>query len=126
MRYIVPSVLLIVALIHALPVSGVLGAGKLAALYGFAVEDRNLEILLRHRAVMFGLLAVFLACAAFVPALHRLALLAASASVLSFLLLAHSVGGYNADVARVVRADLLAAVLLVAAVVAHWQSPAKA
>jgi hypothetical protein len=125
MRFIVPSALLIVALIHALPVSGVLGAGKLAALYGFAVEDRNLEILLRHRAVMFGLLATFLSYAAFVPGLHRLALLAASVSVLSFLWLAYGVGGYNAGVAKVVRADLLAAALLVLAAAAHLLSPGK-
>ena len=64
MRFVVPAVLLIVALIHALPLVGVMGAAKLTQLYGVDVQDPTLEILLRHRAVLFGLLAAFLAYAA--------------------------------------------------------------
>jgi hypothetical protein len=52
MRYIVPAVLLIVALIHVLPLAGVLGAAKLSSLYGITVQDPNLEILMRHRTVL--------------------------------------------------------------------------
>ena len=123
MRYLVPAVLLIVAAIHALPVVGVLGAGKLVALYGVPVQDPNLEILLRHRAVLFGLLAAFLACAAFTPALHRIALVAGWVSVASYLALALSVGGFNSALSNVVRADLLALVLLLAGGLAHVLQP---
>jgi hypothetical protein len=66
MRYFITIALLLVALIHALPLTGVLGAARLSALYGLAVTEPNLEILLRHRAVMFGMLAALLAYAAFV------------------------------------------------------------
>ena len=112
MRYIVPGVLLIVALIHVLPLAGVLGAAKLSSLYGIAVADPNLEIMMRHRAVLFGLLAAFLAYAAFHPRLHGLALVAGAVSVVSFLVLAGMVGGYNPALGTVVKVDIMAAVLL--------------
>ena len=55
--FVVPTVLILVAAIHALPIMGVFAASKLAQLYGITVQDPNLELLLRHRAVLFGLLA---------------------------------------------------------------------
>jgi hypothetical protein len=119
MRFVVPSVLLLVALIHALPVAGVVSAARLSSLNGIAVQERNLEILLRHRAVMFGLLAGFLAYAAFHRHLHSLALVAAAVSVVAFLALAFSVGNYNPALSTVVKADLLALGLLIVAAVAH-------
>lgn len=119
MRFVVPVVLILVAVVHALPVVGVLGAGKVAQLYGISAEDPNLALLLRHRAVLFELLAAFLAYAAFRPDLHRLALLAALVSVVSFLVLSQMVGGYNAALATVVRVDMVALVLLVAGGAAH-------
>jgi hypothetical protein len=119
MRHIVPAVLLLVALIHLLPLAGVLGAAKLSSLYGIPVQDPNLEILMRHRAVLFGLLAAFLAYAAFHRPLHGLALVAAGVSVVSFLVLAVMVGGYNAALSTVVKADIVALVLLVVAAALH-------
>lgn len=120
MRLLVPAVLLLVALIHAIPLAGVLGSGRLASLYGVSIADPNLEILMRHRAVLFGLLAAFLAWAAFRPELHALALIAAGVSVVSFLVLALQVGAFNAQLRTVVGIDALALVLLIVAAVWHW------
>jgi len=126
MRHVVPAILLVVALIHLLPLAGVLGAAKLASLYGFPVQDPNLEILLRHRAVLFGLLAAFLAYAAFHRPLHGLALVAAGVSVVSFLVLAVTVGSYNAAVSTVVKADVVALALLVVAAAVHLRGAGPA
>jgi hypothetical protein len=125
MRFVVPAVLLLVALIHALPLVGVLGAAKLTQLYGIDVQDPTLELLLRHRAVLFGLLAAFLAYAAIRPELHRLALVAGFISVASFLVLARLASAYNPELSTVVRADWLALVLLAAGAVAHQWPLAK-
>jgi hypothetical protein len=57
--------------------------------------------------------------AAFRPSLQPIAFIAAFVSVLSFLLLAWSSGGYNALVGRVVTADLVALVALVIGVAAY-------
>ncbi|ROZ75320.1 phosphopantetheine adenylyltransferase [Ramlibacter sp. WS9] len=119
MRFVVPAVLILVAVIHALPVLGMLGAAKLSQLYGITVQDPNLELLLRHRAVLFGLLAALLAYAAIRPELQRLALVIGSVSVASFLVLAQLSSSYNDALATVVRADWLALALLLIAAVAH-------
>lgn len=115
---LIPAALLIVAVIHAMPLAGVVGAQRLQDLYGIPVAEPNLELLLRHRAVLFGMLAGLLAAAAFRPALQGLALVAGLISVVSFLVLAISIGSTNAALATVVKADWVALVLLVIASVA--------
>ncbi len=110
--------LLVAALIHLLPVLGVLGAGRLQGLYGIPVEGADLEILLRHRAVLFGLLGAFLALSAFRAELHALGLVAGWVSVLAFLALAWSTPGYNAALSRVVQADVVALAALCVATAA--------
>lgn len=116
MRALICAMLVVVAIIHLLPLSGLLGADRLNALYGISIGDPDLEILMRHRAVLFGLLGVFILVAAFRPTLQVMALVAGFASVLSFLWLAWSVGGYNSQIVREVIADGVAlACLMVAA-----------
>jgi hypothetical protein len=113
MQYLVSASLILAGIIHLLPLPGLLGADKLAALYGLDLSEPSLSILMRHRAVLFGLLGSFLVYAAFKPSLQPLAFVAAFVSVVSFLLLAWSSGGYNTQVGRVVTADLVALVVLV-------------
>ena len=108
MRYLIAASLLVAAIIHLLPLVGVLGAERLSTLYGIAVQEPNLVLLMRHRAVLFGLLGVFLAIAAFRPAWRSAAFVAGLVSVVSFLALAWSGGGYNAAIDRVVIADVVA------------------
>lgn len=122
MKHLVPFVLLAVAAIHALPLLGVLGAAQLSRLYGLTVDDPNLELALRHRAVLFGLLATFLGFAAFKPGWHRMALLAGCVSVSSFLVLAVLVGDYNRAMATVVRVDAVALLLLGLAAFVHCRT----
>ena len=59
MKHIVSVMLVVVGLTHLLPLSGVLGAASLANLYGLQFNEANLEILMRYRAVLFGLLGAF-------------------------------------------------------------------
>jgi hypothetical protein len=119
MKLIVPATLLLVALLHALPLAGVLGAARLSALYGIDMPEPNLALLLRHRAVLFGLLAALLASAALRPALHGVGLAAGLVSVGAFLLLALLEGPLNAALTTVVRLDIAALILLLAAGLVH-------
>ena len=121
MRHLVAAMLAVVAVIHLLPAVGVLGVARLEALYGIPVQEPNLAILMRHRAVLFALLGVFLLVAAVRPAWQPAALVAGFVSVLSFLALAWSVGGTNAQLARVVTADVVALACLVVGAVAYVQ-----
>lgn len=108
MRYVAPVCLFIVGVIHLLPLAGVPGSERLTALYGIPVEGANLEILMRHRAALFGLLGALLVYAAFRPKLRVIAFVAGFVSVVSFLWLALATGGYNDAIGRVVVADWLA------------------
>jgi hypothetical protein len=119
MRHVVSAMLVVVAIIHFLPLSGVLGGARLNALYGLHIDDPNLTILMRHRAVLFGLLGAFLLLAAFRPAFQVAALVAGFVSVVSFLYFAWSAGAYNAQLGRVVIADVVALVCLVIGAAAH-------
>ena len=111
--------LVVVGLIHVLPLSGVLGTEQLASLYGQNFSETNLQILMRHRAVLFGLLGVFMIFAAFRPSFRTVAFIGGSVSVVSFLWLALSGGSYNNHIARVVTIDFVALVCLVVGFVAH-------
>jgi hypothetical protein len=61
---VITILLLIVAIIHLVPLIGVLGVAKLEALYGIPLPSNELAILMRHRAVLFGILGVFFVYAA--------------------------------------------------------------
>jgi hypothetical protein len=112
MRKITAALILIVGVIHLLPLAGIAGPEKLAALYGIQVGEPNLAILMRHRAVLFGLLGVFMCYSAFRPNLQLLSLIGGFISVGSFLWLAWATGGYNAMVGKVVVADVFALLFL--------------
>ncbi|MEM1264248.1 MAG: hypothetical protein AAGH76_17750 [Pseudomonadota bacterium] len=118
---VVPGALIFVALVHWLPAVGVLGADRPLLLYDVAADEPNLELLLRHRAVLFSLLGCLLFAGAFVRALQWPALLAGLGSVGSFLWLAAASEPVNAAVQRVVTADWAAlATLLSPVAVKVW------
>lgn len=119
MRQLITILLIVAGVIHLLPVTGVLGRQQLTELYGLAVDDPNLEIVMRHRAVLFGVLGLLLIVAAFTPALQLHAFTAGLISAGSFLWLAWSVGGYSPHIRRVVVADVIALLCLIVAVMIH-------
>jgi hypothetical protein len=121
LRLLIRCMLDVVALIHFLPLLGVLGAGHLEQLYGVAITDPNLQILMRHRAALFGLLGTFLVWSVFRPQLWGLAISSGLVSVLSFLLIAALVVDYNPKIARVVLADWIAAACLAIAAFAQFR-----
>ncbi|MBU6152985.1 MAG: hypothetical protein KGP28_01675 [Bdellovibrionales bacterium] len=108
MKHLTTIILILVGIIHLLPLSGVFGAERLSALYGIEFQDPNILILMRHRAVLFGIFGVFLMTAAFRPAWHLWAFTSAFVSVVSFMLLALSAGEFNQELHRVFMADLVA------------------
>lgn len=116
---IVTGLMLVVAVIHLLPISGFFGIERLAALYDIEISDGNIEILMRHRAVLFGILGGFFAFAAFRPAFQPVAFLAAFISLASFFFLAISVSGFNEAIRKIVIADIVASVCLAAAIVIY-------
>ena len=116
---IITGLMLVVAIIHLLPISGFFGIDRLTSLYGIDITNGNLEILMRHRAMLFGMLGGFIAYAAFNPAMQPIAFLAAFISIASFFFLSFSVGDFNESIRKVVIADIVATVALVGAIVLY-------
>ena len=114
---VITGLMLIVAIIHLLPLVGVLGVERINALYATSISDPTLEILMRHRAVMFGILGGIFAYAAFIPSVQPLAFFAAVVSVASFFWLVFSVGNPTGALTSIVVADIVAAIALVGAIV---------
>lgn len=106
--------LVLAAVIHLIPASGLLSAQRLNVLYELSLDDPRLILLLRHRALLFGVLGTFFLLAAFVAAWRVAAALVALLSMLSFIGLA-SGQEWPAAIQRVVRVDVVVSLLLVAA-----------
>jgi hypothetical protein len=105
-------------LINFLPVIGALSGKRIEALYGVAVEDSNAEILLRHRAVLFGIVGTLIIASAFDSSLRPAGYAAGFTAMLTFILITRLVGNYNANLRRVAIVDIVAtAALLTAALI---------
>lgn len=115
MDVVVVPILLGCGLVHLLPVVGVTGAAALRRLYGVDVTDPDLLLLLRHRAVLLGLLGAVLVGSVAVPAWRLPAVVVALASTLPFVLLAALTPGPNAQSRRTSRVDVVCSAALVVA-----------
>jgi hypothetical protein len=90
-------------------------------LYQINVPNNDILVLLRHRAVLFGLLGAFIVYAAFKPELQWWAIAVGLISMLSFIVIALLVGDYGAGVRKVFIADVIASIgLFIAAGIRFW------
>lgn len=118
-RAVLIDVLLgISALIHFLPVIGVLSAGRLEPMYGIRVEGPDLAVLLRHRALLFAILGGLLTSGIVHDDYRWLALVAVLVSDVAYAALCLIHRDHNAQLGKVLRADLVSIVALLAAGVA--------
>ena len=83
----ITGLFLIAGLINFAPVMGVLGDTFIASAYGIDVTNRELSLLLQHRAVLFGIIGGLLLTAAFRPALRPVAAACGFTSMVGFALL---------------------------------------
>lgn len=118
---IVSGVLAITGVIHILALAGVAGSNALERIYGVTTIDPNVELLLRHRAILFGLLGTGFLIAAFRRDWQPFALAVAIVSTASFVLLGWMLPERNEAIDRVVLVDLVLAPLLVVASVLRAQ-----
>ncbi|MGH9427849.1 MAG: phosphopantetheine adenylyltransferase [Terriglobia bacterium] len=118
---VITIILVLVGLINLYPVTGALSAERLQALYGIAIRDDNLLILMRHRAILFGMLGAFIIYAGFRPALQPLAFLAGFISMLTFIGLTLATGDYNVLLRKVVIADVVASLALLVACILFFR-----
>ena len=113
MQKLVTGALLLAGLINLYPVIGILSVDQLENLYGVPLENGDLIILMRHRAVLFGLLGAFIIYSAFRNSVQTLACVAGLISMLSFIVLAYASGQFGAHLNKAIVADIIGSLALV-------------
>jgi hypothetical protein len=119
MQHLFTLLLLIAAAINLAPALGAFSSERIAGFYGVELATPNLRILMQHRAVLFGIVGGLLLAAAFHPPLRSVAYVVGFASMLSFLVVAFGVGGYTAEIRKVVLVDVVGIAALAGACVVH-------
>ena len=115
MKHLWTLLVLVAVAINLAPLAGAVSPDRMSALYGVVLDDPDLQILMRHRAVLFGIVGGLLLAAAFHPPLRVTGYAVGFASMLSFVLIAWIVGGYGTEIGRIVLVDWVGIVSLAAA-----------
>jgi hypothetical protein len=119
---IVSTLLVAVGLVNFLPVTGVLSADILANAYGIPAPAGDLLVLLRHRALLLGIIGALIIASAFRRHLQPAAILAGLVSMLGFVALALAQGDYGEELRKVLLMDVLALAALVVAALLRVRS----
>ena len=85
--------LVIAGVINAIPTLITFLPNKITASYGIPIPDANFELLLRHRAVLFGIIGGFMLYSAFTKTYYELSTIMGMISMISFLLLFYTIDG---------------------------------
>ncbi|MEV6425253.1 hypothetical protein [Streptomyces sp. NPDC051662] len=121
------ALFVVVGAVNLLPGVVALAPSQIATAYGVSVDgpdSADLTVLLRHRAVLLGLVGIALLCAAFIPSMRVPALVGGAVSMGSFLLFAYSTPALNDATMRVARIDIAAIALLAVTAVLVWRKNA--
>lgn len=110
MNKIISAILILVGLINFYPVIGVISNAMVTNLYLIDAANNDILILLRHRAILLGLLGAFIAHSAFKPELQWSAIIIGLVSMLSFIAIALLIGEYGAGIRKIIIADIVASV----------------
>ena len=114
---IITLLIVVVGIINFIPIIGVLSSDLLTKLYGINIQDNNMLILMKHRALLFGITGGFIIYAAFQPTLHKMAFIIGFISMLGFVAIALQTGQYNSLLSRIVIVDIVASAFLFIAVI---------
>ncbi|WP_280440991.1 hypothetical protein [Nocardia brasiliensis] len=117
-EYVARAALVVIGVIHLLPGTVAFAPRRAAAMYGTRAGSRDLELLLRHRALLLAMIGAGTIAAAFLASIQVAAMIAVGISMTSFLALAMSIGRreLSAATTRVFRIDVFALALLAVAV----------
>lgn len=103
----------VVGIIHSLPILGAANNQTLEKLYGLPIEDANLSLLLRHRAILFACVSLVFYYAALDSKYRVIGFWVGYISILSFILFYFQNKDVNANLKRVFLMDTIALVFLI-------------
>lgn len=113
--------LFITGIINLLPAIGAFIPEKISKAYGITVPDANYELILRHRAILFGFIGGLLIFSAITKKYYGIATFAGLFSMATFILLYFSMGkGINQELRKIMLIDVFALLLLLVAAVLYF------
>lgn len=116
MRFLLPSLFWVLAIIHILPALSGLSVSRMSALYGIDAGNETLMTLLQHRALLFGLIAVACIYAAHTPAIRWPVLTGTVVNMAGFIVAALMRGTMSGALSKIVIVDAIGC--LIAAIAA--------
>ena len=121
---VISACLLLVGLINFAPVVGLLSVSKLNEAYEITLISHDIILLMRHRALLFGILGVFILYSAFSPKLQTAAMLMGFVSMAGYVVLILIGGDYNSQLQKIMWVDIAGIVLVVIAAIFKWKEGA--
>jgi heme A synthase len=113
MELIYRITLFIAGLINILPALLAFLPEKIAKSYGIDIPNSNYELLLRHRAILFGIIGGLMIYSALVKKHYELSTIAGLVSMTSFIILYFLIGNdINSELKKVMMIDVVATVIL--------------
>lgn len=97
---------------------------KIGKSYGIVLPDANFELLMRHRAVLFGIVGGLMIYAAISKNYYQLATTLGLISMISFLILYFLCGNINEELTKITKIDVFAIVILMISFILYqWVFP---
>ena len=85
---------------------------KISKSYGIEIPSVDFELLLRHRAVLFGIVGGLMIYSAFTKKYYSISVTVGLISMVSFIILYFLMNGINAELEKVMKIDLVAVAIL--------------
>ena len=105
--------LFIAGVINFIPSLLAFWSDKIQSSYGIEVPDANYELLLRHRAVMLGIIGGVMIFSAISKKYYSLSVIIGLISMVSFIILCFLIdGNINAELQKVMKIDIVAILIL--------------
>ena len=120
MEKLIIALIVVAGLINFYPIVGILSSEMLFNLYKIDSISNDLLILLKHRAILFGLLGGFIIYSAFKPELQIWGIILGLVSMVSFIIIALFTGSYGVGIQKIIIADVIALVSLVISLVLRF------
>jgi heme A synthase len=113
MELIYRITLFIAGIINILPALLAFLPEKISKSYGIEIPDANYELLLRHRAILFGIIGGLMIYSALVKKHYELSTIAGLVSMVSFIIIYFLIGkDINSELKKVLIIDVVATVIL--------------
>jgi len=123
MEIIFRTILFIVGTINISPAMLTFLPSKISKSYGIEILNVNYELLLRHRAAMFGLIGGLLVYAAISRKLYKVSIFVGLFSMLSFIILYFIIGKeINAELKKIMIIDIVAVAILLVGFILYLTS----